>query len=133
MGPAKPPLSFHASGCPATVGYTIPGLVPPETAIPMSWLMPAFCVQRSALAERIAVELAAGVIFSTRWVASIGCQALPSLFCNAYWLLLMVVYTDPGIVARTVEEAIPPVRAAPGTVTGEVPAGAKAWVAITVA
>jgi len=30
--------------------------------MPMSWLMPAFCVHRSALAERIAVELAAGVI-----------------------------------------------------------------------
>src|SRR6202022_1206535 len=110
------------SGCPATVGYVIAAPVPPETAMPMSWLIPAFCVQRSALAERIAVELAAGVIFSTRWVASIGCQGLPSLFCHPYWVVLMVVYTAPVIVAGTVQEALPPVRSATVTVTVKVPA-----------
>src|SRR6266566_3419013 len=99
--------------------------------MPMSWLMPASCVQRSALAEMTAVESALGVIFSTRCVASIVCQVVPSLSLSWYWLVLAMVYTDPVITADAVQVAVPPLESV--TVTDRVPAEVKAWVAITVA
>ena len=101
--------------------------------MPMSWLMPAFCVQRSALAEMTAVESALGVIFSTRCVASIVCQVVPSLSLSWYWLVLAMVYTDPVITADAVQLAVPPLESVTVTVTDRVPAEVKAWVAITVA
>ncbi|TMI97004.1 MAG: hypothetical protein E6H01_13510 [Bacillati bacterium ANGP1] len=59
--PAKPPLSFHASGWPATDGYVVPTPVPPDTVIPMSWLKPALAVHKSAFALTMSDPFDGGV------------------------------------------------------------------------
>src|SRR2546422_666772 len=75
--PANPPLSFQPTICP--VPY-----VPPLTRIPRSWLTPACDVHRSALPERMAFELKAGVKLRPRVLASIGCQVVPLLPVRVY-------------------------------------------------
>src|ERR1700693_2831318 len=111
--PAKPPLSFHASGCPAVVGNA-----PPEMAIPRSWLKPALAVQRSEFPPIHAIESAVGVTVVDRPVPSMSCQVVPSLFCRWYWsvlilLVTLAVETGTSCTERRVGENAGPIGPAP--------------------
>src|ERR1700682_5763469 len=81
--------------------------------MPMSWLTPAFCVHRSALALSSADPAAAGVKVIERALASMSFHVLPSLPVSRYWdpLLtlcrLRLVVGTSSAVRRVGEKGMP--------------------------
>src|SRR2546430_398419 len=58
-----------------------------ETKIPMSWLSPAFAVQRSALAVSRTGWFGVAVQVTCNLAASMSCHVAPSLFARWYWFV----------------------------------------------
>src|ERR1700694_4670275 len=84
-----------------------PTPVPPETSMPRSWLMPAFAVQRSALALNTAVAVACGVTVSVRLVGSRSTHVAPSLLVSQYCCAAIAVYgkASPGVTLLDIADS----------------------------
>src|SRR3984893_8072874 len=90
------------------------------TWMPMSWLIPAAAVQRSALALSVATQLLLGVISSLRLVASMSAQVEPSLLVSEYCALLTASILAPPVGTTQSEsrvgELAVPMGPAPATI-----------------
>src|SRR2546425_7616679 len=88
--------------------------------MPMSWLKPAFAVQRSTLPPRITLQSLTGVKLKVNLNESMVCQVVPLLPLSVYWDVLTLSTGALPVgrkrTLRLVGENLPPIGPAPAKI-----------------